>query len=90
MQNLESKIIPRTKLANGVDFDQAVQNIRVASIDGDESLNYNMLKPKGKKYFDTSWSDQITGDGSTEGKGSNQSRVDIVGNGFTQEKLSQQ
>ena len=85
--NLESKIIPRTKLANGVDFDQAVQNIRVASIDGDESLNYNMLKPKGKKYFDTSWSDQITGDGSTEGKGSNQSRVDIVGNGFTQRKV---
>ena len=85
--NLEAVVIPRTKLANGVNFDQAVQNIRVASIDGDESLNYNMLKPKGKNFFDTSWSDQITGEGSTESKGANQSQVEIVGQGNTQRKV---
>ena len=85
--NLEARIIPRTKLTNGTTFDQAVQNIRVATINGEESLSINFLKPKGKEYLDTSWSDQITGKGSTEGKGINQSQFSEVGEGTTKRRV---
>ena len=85
--NLEARIIPRTKLANGTTFDQAVQNIRVATINGEDSFNINFLKPKGKDYLDTSWSDQITGKGSTEGIGSNQSQFSEVGEGTTKRRV---
>jgi len=55
-------------------FGSQVSNTLIASIQGDsqpfESVNF--LKPKGKNFFDTSWSDQITGRGSRLGRGSNQ------------------
>jgi hypothetical protein len=71
--NLETKIIPRTKLAIGDDFDNPVNNTTIASLgNGQEDLDINFLKPKGKKSFDTSWSDEFTGRGSLEGKGLNQ------------------
>jgi len=53
--NLEAKVLPRTKLANGTTIDQTVQNIRVGSLNGDSRENLNFLKPKGKSYFDDSW-----------------------------------
>lgn len=85
--NLEAKVLPRTKLANGTTIDQTVQNIRVGSLNGDSRENLNFLKPKGKNYFDDSWSDQITGKGSIEGRGSNQSVIETVGEGITQRKV---
>jgi len=72
--NLETKIIPRTKLAIGEAFDSnPVVNTTIASFGGgDEDLNLSFLKPKGKNSFDTSWSDQLTAKGSREGKSPNQ------------------
>ena len=73
--NLETKIIPRTKLAIGEGFDTPVNNTTIASLgSGDDSLNINFLKPKGKNAFDTSWSDEFTGKGSRQGKGINQNK----------------
>jgi hypothetical protein len=73
--NLETKIIPRTKLAIGEGFDSPVNNTTIASLgSGDDSLNVNFLKPKGKNAFDTSWSDEFTGKGSRQGKGINQNK----------------
>ena len=69
--NLETKIIPRTKLAVGQSFD--VVNTTIASFaGGDESLNLNFLRPKGKNVFDTSWTDEFTGKDSRKGGGTNQ------------------
>ena len=69
--NLETKIIPRTKLAVGQSFD--VVNTTIASFaGGDESLNLNFLRPKGKNVFDTSWTDEFTGKDSRKGGGANQ------------------
>jgi len=71
--NLETKIIPRTKLAIGDNFDNPVNNTSIASLSsGDEDLQINFLKPKGKTAFDTSWSDDFTGRGVRQGKGINQ------------------
>ena len=83
--NLETKIIPRTKLAIGEGFDSPVNNTTIASLgSGDDSLNVNFLKPKGKNAFDTSWSDEFTGKGSRQGKGANQnSEEKITQNGNT-------
>jgi hypothetical protein len=83
--NLETKIIPRTKLAIGESFDSPVNNTTIASLgSGDDSLDINFLKPKGKKAFDTSWSDEFTGKGSRQGKGINQnSETKITQNGNT-------
>ena len=85
--NLETKIIPRTKLAIGEAFDSnPVVNTTIASFaGGDEDLNLSFLKPKGKTAFDTSWSDQITGKGSREGKALNQtSEYSVAFDGKTQ------
>lgn len=79
--NLEAKVLPRTKLAVGSNFDDTVQNIRVGALDGEPEGKINFLKPKGKEYLDTSWSDQITGKGSLEGMGANQTKLEIVGSG---------
>ena len=71
--NLETKIIPRTKLAIGESFDSPVNNTTIASLGpNDNDLNLNFLKPKGKDSFDTSWSDDFTGRGSRQGKSINQ------------------
>jgi hypothetical protein len=72
--NLEARVIPRTKLAVGESFDSPVINTLVATIQGqtDSFEKLNFLQPKGKKVFDTSWSDQLTGKGSRQGLGANQ------------------
>lgn len=70
--NLETFIIPRTKLAIGESFDNSVLNTTIASIGSDPNLKINFLQPKGKKAFDTSWSDQLTGKESKKGGTSNQ------------------
>jgi hypothetical protein len=69
--NLETKIIPRTKLANGQSFD--IINTTIASFaNGDENLDLNFLKPKNKTAFDSSWTDELTGKDTRKGKGVNQ------------------
>jgi len=70
--NLETFIIPRTKLAIGENFDNSVLNTTIASLNTDPDLKINFLQPKGKKAFDTSWSDQLTGKDSRQGSSSNQ------------------
>jgi hypothetical protein len=77
--NLETFIIPRTKLAIGESFDSPVVNTTVATLfQGDEDLKLNFLKPKGKTTFDTSWSDQLTGFESRLGNGANQKTEQVV------------
>lgn len=75
--NLETKIVPRTKLAVGETLD--IVNTTVASfIGGDENQNLNFLKPKNKRgTFDTSWSDQLTGQGARGGAGYNQTTEQV-------------
>jgi hypothetical protein len=78
--NLETFIIPRTKLAIGESFDSPVFNTTIATVfGGDDDLKINFLKPKGgKTKFDTSWSDQITGKDSRSEKGLNQKTEQVV------------
>jgi hypothetical protein len=70
--NLETFIIPRTKLAIGESLDNSVINTTIASLNSDPDLKINFLQPKGKKAFDTSWTDQLTGKDSRRGASSNQ------------------
>ena len=77
--NLETFIIPRTKLAIGETFDSPVVNTTVATLfNGQDDLRLNFLQPKGKTAFDTSWSDQLTGFESRLGQGANQKTEQIV------------
>ena len=69
--NLETKIIPRTKLASGESFD--VINTTIASFaSGDQDLDLNFLRPKNKTAFDSSWTDEFTGKDTRKGSGANQ------------------
>ena len=82
--NLETKVIPRTKLAIGESFDSPVINSSIASLNGkSDGAKINFLQPIDtnenslsgtKRFFDTSWSDQLTGSGARQGKGFNQSK----------------
>ena len=73
--NLEAKVIPRTKLALGSNYDDTIQNLRIGAIDGEINSKVNFMKPKGKNYFDTSWTEQLTGQGSLSGEGINQTKI---------------
>jgi hypothetical protein len=78
--NLETKVIPRTKLAIGDSFDSPVINTSIASLQGNTPNDkINFLQPYGSKNggFDTSWSDQLTGSGAREGKGINQTTESV-------------
>jgi hypothetical protein len=77
--NLETFIIPRTKLAIGETFDSPVVNTTIATIfGGSDDLKINFLQPKGRTAFDTSWSDQLTGFESRLGIGANQKTEKVV------------
>ena len=77
--NLETFIIPRTKLAIGQSFTDPVVNTTIATIfGGEEDLKINFLKPRGKSDFDTSWSNQLTGEGSRQGVAINQNKEKVV------------
>lgn len=67
--NLEAKIIPRSKLVVGENFDDTVENIRVGSIETDKNTVINFMSPQTQdtgegedksKYLDTSWTDNLT------------------------------
>jgi len=70
--NLECKVLPRTKLAVGVDNRDAIQTVSVASI--------NFLKPGGKTFLDNSYTDEITGKDTLKGEGVNQPKSTSVSN----------
>jgi hypothetical protein len=53
--NLEANTVPRTILAEG----KGVNNVQLASI--------NFLKPQDKNYFDTSYTEQLTGGQNSQG-----------------------
>ena len=78
--NLETFIIPRTKLAIGESFDSPVVNTTsiATMFAGDDALKINFMKPKGKTQFDTSWSDQLTGEGTRNRQGANQTTERVV------------
>ena len=73
--NLEARVIPRTKLALGENFDENSKILTPIANFGSSPLGkINFLSPGGKKYLDTSWTDQITGKDSLEGRGINQTQ----------------
>lgn len=73
--NLEARIIPRTKLAVGENTDQMSRNVKIANFGETEDGKINFLKPQGKKYLDTSYTDQLTGEGSLNGVAINQTQI---------------
>ena len=80
--NLEARIIPRTKLSVGENFGELANNRTIANFGGSPDGKINFLKPQGdSQYFDSSWSDQITGQGSLEGRGINQQQENRVVDG---------
>ena len=70
--NLECNVLPRTKLAVGVALNDRIETVSVAKI--------NFLKPGGKSYLDTSWTDEITGKGTITGEGVNQPKQTSIKN----------
>jgi len=51
--NLETSIIPRTKLANGLSANDSFETMKIAEI--------NFLKQGNKKFLDNSYTDELTG-----------------------------
>ena len=99
--NLETKVVPRTKFAAGEDLE--LVNTGIASfIGGNSNESLNFLQPKKnlgeneRNYFDTSWSDQLTGKGSRNQQGANQTVsntsfnnvTDALGNKTIKEKTT--
>lgn len=70
--NLECKVIPRTKLALGVAQNDAIQTISVASL--------NFLQPGNEEFYNTKWTDEITGKDTLKGKGVNQPKKEVIRN----------
>jgi hypothetical protein len=77
--NLSTRSVPRTKLAVGIDGTESnVVNTTIATLNGSADINF--LQPKGKRAFDTSWSNQLTGAGSRDGLGANQTKETEIQN----------
>lgn len=66
--NLECKLVPRTKLIYGISNNNDLQTVSVATI--------NFLNQGGKTLLDNSYTDEITGKGSLDGKGVNQVKLE--------------
>ena len=66
--NLEAQAVPRTRLAVGQGVESGVNNVQIAEI--------NFLKPKDKDYFDTSYTEQLTGGRNSQGGTLNQIQFD--------------
>ena len=67
--SLEAKVIPRSKLVVGDNYNDTIQNIRVGKIENDKATNINFMKTQSKNkdgeiveenFFDTSWTDNLT------------------------------
>lgn len=68
--NLEAQMLPRTKLIQGQDLENAIQTQTLASI--------NFLRPSGKTFLDNTYTDQITGLNTLDGRGINQQSIDQI------------
>jgi hypothetical protein len=66
--NLECKLVPRTKLIYGISNNNDLQTVSVATI--------NFLNQGGKTLLDNSYTDELTGKGSLDGKGDNQVKLE--------------
>ena len=78
--NLEANVIPRTKLALGENTEQMSSRLTIANFGGGENGKINFLKPQGKNYFDSSYTDQLTGQDALGGQGINQTQITDIGN----------
>ena len=67
--SLEAKIIPRTKLVVGDNFQDAVQNIRVGKLEPDRATTINFMKPQPQGdrtpteddlFLNSDWTDSLT------------------------------
>jgi len=67
--NLEAKVLPRSKLVVGSNFQDEVQNIRVGKLGDDKSRTINFMQPQQQidpankekdLYLDTNWTDNLT------------------------------
>ena len=67
--NLEAKVLPRSKLVVGSNFQDEVQNIRVGKLGDDKSRTINFMQPQQQidpankekdLYLDTTWTDNLT------------------------------
>jgi len=67
--NLEAELLPRTKLAVGASPD-SIRTISIAKI--------NFLKPNNDEYLTTNYYDELTGENTVQGRGTNQSRKTYV------------
>lgn len=85
--NLEAKVIPRTKLVVGDNFDDSVQNIRIGTMSSDDQRKINFMFPEGKDGYDTSWTDELTGLDALQGKGLNQTQLEQVGSGVNKKVI---
>ena len=70
--NLECSVLPRTKLAVGTALNDQQRTISVGKI--------NFLNPGFKTFYDTKWSDELTGKDTLQGKGVNQPSLKSVKN----------
>ena len=70
--NLECNILPRTKLAIGTANNDAIRTVSIAKI--------NFLNPGNKGKLDNSYTDELTGKGTLQGKGVNQNKLNSVQN----------
>ena len=68
--NLEAQMLPRTKLIQGQDLENAIQTQTLASI--------NFLRPGGKTFLDNTYTDQITGLNTLDGRGIDQQSIDQI------------
>ena len=69
--NLETKLIPRTKLLIGTNVNDDIRRVSLASI--------NFLKPNtGDDFLTSSYYDEFTGKNSMSGKGVNQKTSTVV------------
>ena len=87
--NLEARIIPRTKLAVGENTDQMSKNLKIANFGETEDGKINFLKPQNKQYLDTTYTDQLTGQGSLVGQGINQTQITEEGSVVNNSKDTQ-
>jgi hypothetical protein len=73
--NLETSILPRTKLANGLSSNDAVETVKIADI--------NFLNPGKKRYLDNSYTNELTG---AVTEGGRQNQVTLTGSTSSQFK----
>ena len=68
--NLEAQLLPRTKLVTGQPLDDAIKNVKIATV--------NFMRPGGKDFLTNEYTDELTGKDSLEGKGLNQKQKGVI------------